>query len=640
MNSQEHAHDAKTEAPEAFDRLLALVRAAKDGHYPLPEPWGLPGFLLETLHAPLMAHCVHAGSAFSTAWVGRAIRDYLAGQALPMWTVLSDPAGQHYLNRCRELAEWATSAAVTTAEAEMRQDVTDMLASYGWDRPDVLELVNAPDALTAFQQDAIGSYMTLHYMAFLAGEPSEKPPRFSQTVYGVHRRSDAVQLLRRPDTADALYLFGVLDDERPAMSHWLWGIRSGGCIGLWTDMVASRNPLHRFLTRRPDKALEERWAKHRFPYKLLGIWQEREGSALRIDRPNSTTALARTNGPAVPIGRLSDIAPDEVLWAALVMREIQAGLYDPTVANAPVLVLRDDVRTPAAAGTALAVPDPHALVLPPTSTDLTPQDVTGMRLGRKSSGQHQWAVDLYGGPGRATLVSLSEEVMVTLPGTGVEVDPLEDFIGTPDEVANAQKWLARYRQAEQVRQAMEAEFARTKDDVLAWYTDHVLANRAYLLRAIGQGEWRVPCQVWDTEDAKFGPSPVPQERNALSFGDEPWTAAVVLGDPNPNQRRWGRMCAVRPSTRASMRAVFSPSTAEALALLCGCEVRELPAPLRHWKRASVYVGNQILDAMDPLDVLMAKTPWQALDWRVVVALSKSGLKQLQKAAAGGRPTSR
>ena len=86
------------------------------------------------------------------------------------------------------------------------------------------------------------------------------------------------------------------------------------------------------------------------------------------------------------------------------------------------------------------------------------------------------------------------------------------------------------------------------------------------------------------------------------------------------------------STKASYFVLFTPINAEELALLANTTVADLPDVLQHWSLLKPYIGNPILDRVDPM-LWKAKNPWIALDLRIRIAFSKRGMSRIDKSKA-------
>ena len=77
-------------------------------------------------------------------------------------------------------------------------------------------------------------------------------------------------------------------------------------------------------------------------------------------------------------------------------------------------------------------------------------------------------------------------------------------------------------------------------------------------------------------------------------------------------------------------AVIRPNTAQALADILNCEIKDLPDVLQHWTKVNKYYGNSILDNIDPMEWCV-KDPWsEKINFSIVVSLSKRAFKKRRK----------
>src|SRR5690606_25053238 len=97
----------------------------------------------------------------------------------------------------------------------------------------------------------------------------------------------------------------------------------------------------------------------------------------------------------------------------------------------------------------------------------------------------------------------------------------------------------------------------------------------------------------------------------------------------------GEVCAVTEA-KAAYSVVFAPNTAADVAWLCGVEVAGLPDVLQHFDVKADHKGNHLLTRIDPV-AWMVRSPWNKLDLRVKVPLSRSGLNALAKLHPRPRP---
>lgn len=227
--------------------------------------------------------------------------------------------------------------------------------------------------------------------------------------------------------------------------------------------------------------------------------------------------------------------------------------------------------------------------------------------------------------------------------TLIGIDPIA--FGTPEEMEEDRLWVARWNQAQALAMAAQAEFERRHKEVSAWYAKAVKTNADAIIEAAVRGSW--------TEE--FG-------RSLAQFAHEPETRSNLIRFHRKARGRayeWpfgyysmgakdgvvnlarlpkdGCLTSSNPARsflsedRANIFVCFEPKTAVGIAMLAGCEVKDLPEPLEHWLREPPYDGNSILSRTDPLDSQVGN-PWRQFPFDVRLALSKRDWNKLVKEA--------
>jgi hypothetical protein len=203
--------------------------------------------------------------------------------------------------------------------------------------------------------------------------------------------------------------------------------------------------------------------------------------------------------------------------------------------------------------------------------------------------------------------------------------------GTEVELKADQVWLARYNMAKQIQKLADEEFLDRKADVSAWWKRQVVKNASNLFKHIVAGKCMAPDYIerhhTGTISAKM------EDRNILRFAEvkdrDYWWYSFTKGAVlSRYDREKGYLCYLTEAV-ATYRALFSPKTAAALALLINSEVSNLPDVLQHWTSEKPYAGNNILDRLDPLETELSN-PWMKLDLDVNIYLSKRGLAQIKR----------
>lgn len=81
--------------------------------------------------------------------------------------------------------------------------------------------------------------------------------------------------------------------------------------------------------------------------------------------------------------------------------------------------------------------------------------------------------------------------------------------------------------------------------------------------------------------------------------------------------------------RAGVVAIFTPTESAHLAILAGVDIDELPEQIRYWKKDEPYVGNSILDRLDPEDWVL-KDYFRELSFHITFTISKTFMNNLRK----------
>jgi hypothetical protein len=223
--------------------------------------------------------------------------------------------------------------------------------------------------------------------------------------------------------------------------------------------------------------------------------------------------------------------------------------------------------------------------------------------------------------------------------------------GTREQLEADRKFLARHNFATQINDLAYDEFKRREKEVVDWYVKACKKNLPAIL------SWCAHDEIWLDmgEKTAFSSNSSRGPQRQVTVGSEKaWRPNTriyrsLLKRRNLIEERrtkdydysaigahnlggWsGRdyTCAVTDA-KATYEVVFYPSNAEELAVLAGVAVDELPDVLQHWSLAKDYIGNSILDRIDPMN-WHAHDPWRKLNLKVRVPLSIRGLAKVEKA---------
>lgn len=587
-----------------------------------------------------------------------------------------------YLARCERIYSLLRGSEVTAMREAFQAKMREAVAHYGADRADVLEMINDPHEMAFLRRDALRSIQTLRFDQFTDGAPADDQPQYFQHIYefwDVQNMLRAVAsspvsgvslcLMREPDSYDCFFSFTF---------------RNGQRIGMLSDKPQYAHPRQKHLlsARGRDRRFSDRADRHHFPYDMFDFEVSEKGDVTW----GQQTGLVAYQSNVIRHKRIADMAPDQVIWTILMFDLIRERFWDKGETAPQLSYTGDMVRLNALApggvlhNTALATLDTYKpLELPALTRAAVSHEALKEAWSSSPTAKNLWLEQRYGhlvpedglnliSPGSESIYYLPEppqEQEEKEPTTAVALPPLtpttevpgrnRSFIsereslarslrleslttasfGTAAELEKTQKWAARYNLARSIQYLAEDEFRRREDEVIQWVGEHIRANKAFLLKAIAHGELVTPSLVPSitTFDHTLEPANLLtlHDRENTHLASYELSAALSSHSFDIDQGRIGShfRCALN-GKKATITAIFTPTTAPALALLCGCEVSELPDVLQHWTSDDpAYSGNHKLENLDPMEWAV-RNPWQRLKFKTFVHLSRSGYSELRK----------
>jgi hypothetical protein len=589
----------------------------------------------------------------------------------------------------RALKEILDNARVLEAVDLFQESLRAVADFYGLEaaRRGALEkLLNDPWRLAEIRRDAFRSIETLEAHQFAWGESAEPSLGANRTVFefwNIQSLVRAMQAQRLPGITMCL----VRDPSEELFSFFCIAVRNGATCTVLTDREKLAHPEAKFMTRRPDKTLVERAARHWFPYGWLGAKATADGRALYMEKCRD---LVPTNLEGVELGRLGALEPEEFVWTALLFDCIRERYG------------RQNLRLPALSYTGDMFVEPHALVgasselvrtglyTPLEAPPLTPADLetpaTRAQWKEESSSPYQWMVERYGNVPAETLnvVGAAQATLAATAftaATGLErleeawlhggelvrkseptdferdvyghrpvefhgLDPLA--FGRAEELEADRRWVARSNQMKAIQTRALAEFDATRAEVVEWIRAqsercverwvNVAAAGSLLLRghySTHETDWepapnafaRETLTQYTAQCARYAMPSVPGKRlDRGLYVDENGSVLVTSG------REWGGryFCWDSEKTRANVFTRIQPEDSVGLVGLFGLKtVEELPWQLRHWSKNHPRGGNPILDRLDPANWKLTN-PWDCFDVSVSITTSARALNARRK----------
>ena len=589
---------------------------------------------------------------------------YLRDVKFSAYSLILDPRSiGDQLRPMKTLRDVLEAPQVVQLIGDFQQKLRDAAVQYGVQLgapTDALEtLIGDRYNLAQIRKDALVSLDHLEAHQFTQGEHDGNPVKFVPKVYEFWN-INSLLLAMRTQRISGISLCLIRDPEEALHSYFVFAIRNGSTMTILTDRDKDPHPAFKRMGRRPDRRLERRAARNWFPYHLLELERQEDelGNTKRVFT-KARTQLVPVNVEAVALKDIRDLEPEEFIWTTLMFDLIRDKFWT------------QQFRLPELSYTGEMVVDPQALVgkagalvrdglyqpleLPALKKEDVTAETTKAQWGRESTSFNRWMVERYGdkvpemvfnpvgAQAKLLLEAKAGELLPVLKDHwGTAITPVFETLspimfGTKDQIQRDRVWVARMNQMKAIQQLAVDEYNREKDSIIEWYRKAIEKNMEFLLDASARGELLLP--LW--KPARFsgvfqddGVSTT-TEANALSqqVGDRRHYCEFRFGGYSESLGR--AFCIEREDVVATVFSRIRPTCPEALAVLAGVKVEELPWPLQHWYSDEPYHGNEILDRLDPEDWKLCN-PWMkcyqhgGLSFELSLAHSKQALHTRRK----------
>jgi hypothetical protein len=511
--------------------------------------------------------------------------------------------------------------------------------------------------LAIVRRDALLSARRLDAHQFSQGKPDVTPPKYSENIYEFWNVNSLLAAMRAQKFGGISVVL-IRDPVEALNSYFIFAIRNGTTFTILTDREKGPHPAYERMSRRPDRDLERRAARNWFPYELLNL-KRTDGRDERL-YATAREQLVPLNVEGVPLKPIGQLHAEEFVWTTLMFDFIRDRFWNK------------NERLPELSYTGQMVAEPQALVgahgalvrdgaykpleLPALTRKDVTADTTKSQWETKPTAFNRWIVERYahlvpeevfnvvGAQARNLLEAKAEELLAATKAMkkhSHKEDPTFGFetlspvsFGVKKEIQRDRLWVARVNQMKAIQVLADGEYEREKDSIARWYEAAIRKNRELLLDAAARGTLKLP--TWRNKSGGFSPK-VLAKGEALSQAEgKDWDKAHTvwhfrkpefhLGSERSSvvpSRRWRHRprtishatCAERPEVRATIFTLVEVTCPQALAIVCGVTVDELPWPLQHWYDDAPYYGNNILTRLDPEDWAL-QNPWMPNAHRV------------------------
>ncbi len=583
-----------------------------------------------------------------------------------------------YLQRARELFNVLRTDYVKSLRDSFREKVRLAVADIckGKIPKSVTKMLNSNNDLAYLRRDAVRAHTELRVFQFLQGKPDTEPPVYHPVVFEFWNINSFVNSLC---TMPSGIVIALIRDPIETQCYFVFGIRNGGTVTILTDKPEHPHPMFRHMTRKPERRFEERAYRHHFPYELMDYKFDKKGEVY-FPSVSDGTSLVPYQKTARLMKPIKELNPDEVIWIALMFDLILKKYFTDNfqakeLAYTGEMVRLKPVLLKSAQSHALQVENYKSLEADTLTTKHITQKSMMDQWERKPTGDNKWlerkfakdslpeSLNLLGPPAKdEVFIDPKTNQVVRVPvveGFTEENNRSSDIrerglislqeldatmFGTALEIINDQKWVARYNQAKQVNRKVAEYYAKTKNEVIAWYREHTFLNMWFLIDCIKEGDCTVRGYTWFREgfgikkikgqhilDIIHVPLSAPA-RDKSQSGYHHWARyeeGILAFHNGFTRNHAGRYLCYFNEKPSSYLCRFNPTSPHGVAKICGCKVSELPEQLQHYQYRENYSGNSILNRLDPMDWVV-KNPWVGKDMSVRIYLSQSTYNDLMK----------
>jgi len=598
------------------------------------------------------------------------LRDYLERKSFTAAQIMKDyEKTSAYLQKAELLFSVVQSERALELASQFRARVTEGVRHYKSDRDDVMEMINDADVLPFLRRDALHSLESLKPYQFLRGPASTGPAQVIEHIYQAWNINDLLIALRdMPVSGIAVVL--LRDPAHPDRSYFSFAMRNGENVILFTDKNKPAYPGQEdVLAGRGSRGtgrsyMSRAWSNH-FPYQIIKTGFNEKGDV--YFKPETTPVAA--GKAVVPLMKMSDLPPEQVVWLTMMLSLISEKFWKQSWQAEALSYTGEMVRNKAllvtdGRGENLPMANDYApIALDDVKVDDITREALDAQLERPTQGVHAWMEERYRDTVTHDIVNqwfTDAGTALMLPRTPEEHSPpqrrnhevtkqvapgifavetrnslpsweqpkgykLQTFsatdFGTEEEIRNDRIWVARHNFAKQIQKAADDEHKLRAAEVAAWYNKAVEKNLPYLLQQIAEFSLKQKAGTVERGDHFIRFAPVKDHEWRYDYRTDNPMGEGVWGS--------GKWRCVLTDAVSTYRAMFVPRTAQDLALLCGCEIDGLPDVLQHWSKNKDYVGNHLLNRLDPMDTIV-ENPWKKFGAQVNVFLSKRGLAQIEK----------
>lgn len=566
---------------------------------------------------------------FAEAYLMHYFHKYLEERKFTCIQLVSDPKIEDYISDVKRL-----HAALKESNAEdiIMNEAHKAMAFYELE-DDKLSLFDVIELRTS----AMKCIDSLETVQFMTGSAAEEGFKVITDIYMYQNISEVI--------ASAIngFINGVslcyIRDEKLEDSYFAFIIKNGDNFFLLTDKPKYKHPNQKYMKRCPGRDMEKRINSAWFPYSVTNIDMSDMYDTGRYGVREKSTELAEKISDAdrdtygIKLGSLTTITQDEAFWLVNMLALIKEKFYDNNYQCAELSYAGGMIHHPS------LTENSHELAVYKNMPSLELEEIAypeNLELTYEHESKHlndrivekykdQVPSYVYNAVADTDKLELEEKSTEHVPALALSRN---DF-GTAEDFDYRQKWIARFNMAKAIAELETDEYKETRIDVkdelksLGELHAENIIKKALLDNLQGQ---RMTHVGFGTE---FTDKLIPFSKIELFdkwYNNHQW-GSILIGQ-KICQNKNDFVCDLT-GKKAGVAITVTPRNAKDLATMFDIPISELPEQLQNWSKEYVYIGNSILDNIDPFDWVI-RDHFNEEDYHFVFFLSKAAYTQLRK----------
>ena len=552
---------------------------------------------------------------------------FFSSRSISLTDIMDKPEDlKETMEKCKELRVLLKDMDVTKQYEQIANAMRKAIQTLHVESETIQEKLKDQAWLAALRRDALKSNKALNLHQVTAGKATSDQATLFDNIYAFRNVNSLVATLQ--ESSDGISL-SVVQQDYSWEVYFAIGIKNGGNLYILTDAPRYVHPMQKDMIRRPDRVYEERVGGNRFPYFLA------EQVADLFDNSCTHELAMVQKGFLFPIGKLH-LLPDETLTWLLMLYSILDQTYFKQKKQLPELsYLSSMIMDPKISLEMSKVPMVQGYQVLEMEKNTVESLKHDTQYKNKLTPWAKWAEETYGPEiDQSLLNSMMDgstiQLLPKLIGGDTEKIDIRSYtsasmwdkrdwdsrrlfhlsgnvLDTKEHLEENYRWCARFNEAKMINQLVQEDFKQHRDGILQWASEAAHKNASTLMKKLINEEFSEHVQV-STED----------KYRIVQSGMELYQGQGF------SQKNTRCFFTGKPGTYI---AAFTPQDAEGIKEILGIDT--LPELIKTWTRADTYVGNPILERLDPMSWVV-KNPWKDLTFIVEIHFSKTYWNQLVK----------